>query len=90
VYQYKISRGKPGSIDTEVSNIGECQLASSPWGVGRAYRHMLHLIYLTASKKKLQTVLNFGQNLSWKLLKIIPADLLDTLIYAFEWHQHQF
>ena len=51
---------------------------------------MLHLIYLTASKKKLQTVLNFGQNLSWKLLKIIPADLLDTLIYAFEWHQHQF
>jgi len=30
-------------------------------------------------EKKLQSVLNFGQNVSWKLLKIIPVDLLDTL-----------
>jgi len=26
VYPYKISRGKPGSIDIEVSNLGKCQL----------------------------------------------------------------
>jgi len=26
VYQYKISGGKPGSIDIEVSNLGKCQL----------------------------------------------------------------
>jgi len=39
---------------------------------------LLHLIYLLL-RKKLQSVLNFGQNVSWKLLEIIPADLLDTL-----------
>jgi len=26
VYQYKISRVKPGSIDIKVSNLGKCQL----------------------------------------------------------------
>jgi len=26
VYQYKISRGNPGSIDIEVSSLGKCQL----------------------------------------------------------------
>jgi len=26
VYQYKISRSKPGSIDIEVKNLGKCQL----------------------------------------------------------------
>jgi len=34
---------------------------------------------LPAASKKLQSVLNFGQNASWKLLEIVPADLLDTL-----------
>jgi len=50
-----------------------------------AYHHvLLHLIYLLP-RKKLQSVLNFGQNVSWKHVKIywkmeiIPADLLDTL-----------
>jgi len=26
VYQYKLSRGKPGSIDIEVSNLDKCLL----------------------------------------------------------------
>jgi len=26
VYQYKISHGKPGSVDIVVSNLGMCQL----------------------------------------------------------------
>jgi len=39
---------------------------------------LLHLLYLLLWKK-LQSVLNFGQNVSWKLLEIVPADLLDTL-----------
>jgi len=32
-------------------------------------------------RKKLQSVLNFGQNVSWNLteMEIMPADLLDTL-----------
>jgi len=38
----------------------------------------LHLIYLLL-REKLRSVLNFGQNDSWKLLEIVPADLLDTL-----------
>ena len=36
---------------------------------------------LTVSKK-LQSALNFCQNESWKLLEIIPADLLDTLLHC--------
>jgi len=39
---------------------------------------LLHLTY--CFEKKLQSLLNVGQNVSLKLLEIIPADLLDTLI----------
>jgi len=46
------------------------------WGLS-PHASSFHL--LTASKKKLQSVLNFGQNVFWKLLEIIPADPLDTL-----------
>ena len=46
------------------------------WGLSP---HASSFNLLTASKK-MQSVLNFGQNVSWKLLKVIPADLLDTLI----------
>ena len=48
---------------------------------------LLNLTYLTALKKRLKSVLNFDQNVSWKLLEIycIPADLLDTL----QWYGHQ-
>jgi len=74
VYQYKISRGKQGSIDVEVSNLGKCQLTYLPidrlisvrWGLSP---HASSFNLPTASTK-LQSVLNFGQNVSWKLLKI--------------------
>ena len=48
---------------------------------------LLNLTYLTALKKRLKSVLNFDQNVSWKLLEIycIPADLLDAL----QWYGHQ-
>ena len=42
---------------------------------------LLHLVYLLL-RKKLQSVLNFGQNVSWNVLEIIPADLLDTLTFV--------
>ena len=46
-------------------------------GIGLALSpHASAFNLLTASKK---SVLNFGQNVSWKLLEIIAADLLDTL-----------
>ena len=45
---------------------------------------------LTASKKLTESVLDFGQNVSWKLLEIMPADLLDTQVKSslqmFEGH----
>ena len=73
MYQCKISRSKPGSIAIEVSNLCKCHSANSPIdrviGVDGIYHHMLlHVIYLLF--KKLQNVLNFGQNVSWKLLEI--------------------
>ena len=57
LYQYKISRGKPGSIDIEVSNRGKCQLTNLlsidrvigiGWGLSP---HASSFSLLTASKK---------------------------------------
>jgi len=78
VYQYKMSRGKPGSIDIEVSNLGKCQLTQLLIGwkaSDGAYHHMLlHLTYLVLRKNcKMYLILV-------KMFpEIIPADLLDTL-----------
>jgi len=73
VHQYKISHGKLWSIDIEVSNLSKCQLTRlliGWWASDGAYHHMLlHLIYLLLWKK-LQSVLNFGQNVSWELMVI--------------------
>jgi len=52
VYQYKMSRGKPGSLDIEVSNLGECQLTHLLIGDRRRMGPMLlHLTYLVLRKK---------------------------------------
>jgi len=53
------------------------QVIGIGWGLSP---HASSFNLLTASKK-LQSVLNFGQNVSWKHLEIIPADLLNTLTH---------
>ena len=55
------------------------RLTGIGWGLSP---HASSFNLLTASKK-LQSVLNFGQNVPGKLLEIIPADLLNTLIEPF-------
>ena len=72
MYQYKVSHGKPGSIDSEVSNLGKSansidQVIGVGWGLSP---HAASFNLLTALKK-LQSVLNFGQNISWKSYLLI-------------------
>jgi len=50
VYQYKISRGKAGSIDIEVSNLGNCLLSCLLIG-WQALDGAYHFSLLSASKK---------------------------------------
>jgi len=57
------------------------RLTGIGWGLSP---HASSFNLLTASKK-LQSVLNFGQNVPGKLLEIILADLLNTLIEPFCW-----
>jgi len=52
------------------------QVIGIGWGLSP---HASSFNLLTVSNRKWQSVLNFGQNVSWKLLEIIPGDLLDTL-----------
>jgi len=60
------------------ANLPIDQVIGVGWGLS-PYASACNL--LTASKK-LQHVLDFGQNVSWKLLEITTADLLDTLLQA--------
>jgi len=69
VFPYKISHSKPGSV--EVSNLGKCQPLIGSWSSDGAYHYMLlPLIYLLL-QRKLQSVLNFGQNVSWRSYLLI-------------------